>query len=239
MRDDPLPFGQALAGAQEERHAGPAPVVDGAFQRDEGLGVGFRIDALLGPVAGVLPAHDVLRVDRQHAAEDLVLLFADRRRLERGRRLHRHEGEDLEQVRHHHVAIGAGRLVEAGALAEPQRLGHVDLHVVDEVAVPDRLEQAVGEAERQDVLRRFLAEEMVDAEDLLLGEDLMQLGVQRHRAGQIGAEGLFHDDAAVLRRGRLRPAAAPPTGRRWAARSDSARDGSRRPVHAPPPRPPP
>jgi hypothetical protein len=70
-------------------------------------------------------------------------------------------------VRHHHVAVGAGLLVEAAALAQAQRLGHVDLHVVDEVAVPDRLEQAVGEAERQDVLRRLLAQEVVDAEDLL------------------------------------------------------------------------
>ena len=115
------------------------------------------------------------RLDRQHAAEDLVLLLADGLRLQRGRRLHGHERQDLEQVRHHHVAIGAGLLVEAGALAEAQRLRHVDLHVVDEVAVPDRLEQAVGEAERQDVLRRLLAEEMVDAEDLLFGEHLVQL----------------------------------------------------------------
>ena len=99
---------------------------------------------------------------------------------------------------HHHVAKRAGRLVEAGASAEPQRLGHVDLHVVDEVSVPDRLEQAVGEAEGQDVLRRFLAEEVVDPEDLVLGEDLCSLRVQRYRAGEIGAEGLLHDDAASL-----------------------------------------
>ena len=46
--------------------------------------------------------------------------------------------------------------------------------MVDEIAVPDRLEQAVGEAEREDVLRRLLAEEMVDAENLVLGEHLMQ-----------------------------------------------------------------
>ena len=115
------------------------------------------------------------------------------------------KAEDLEQVRHHHVAIGAGLLVERGALAEPERLGHVDLHVVDEVAVPDRLEQAVGEAERQDVLRRLLAEEMVDAENLLLGEHLVQLGVERHRAGEIGAERLFHDDARALDQARPRP----------------------------------
>jgi hypothetical protein len=34
--------------------------------------------------------------------------------------------------------------------------------VIDEVAVPDRLEQAVGEAEGENVLRRLLAEEVVD-----------------------------------------------------------------------------
>jgi len=92
----------------------------------------------------------------------------------------------------------ADRLIEAGTLAEPQRFGHVDLHVVDEVSIPDRLEQAVAEAERQDVLRRFLAEKVVDPEDLLFVEHFMQLGVQRHSAGQIGAKGLFHDDAAAL-----------------------------------------
>ena len=85
-------------------------------------------------------------------------------------------------MRHHHVAIGADRLVEAGPLAEAQRFRHVDLHVVDEVAVPDRLEQSVGKAEREDVLRRLLAQEVIDAEDLVLGEHLVQLGVQRHRA---------------------------------------------------------
>ena len=100
-------------------------------------------------------------------------------------------------MRHHHVAIGADSFIEGGALAEIERLGHVDLHMVDEVAVPDRLEQAIAEAEGEDVLCRFLAEKMVDAEDLLFGEDLMQLGIQRHGAGEVGAEGLLHDDAAL------------------------------------------
>jgi hypothetical protein len=40
--------------------------------------------------------------------------------------------------------------------------------MVDEVAVPDRLEQAIGKAERQDVLGRFLAEKVVDAENPVL-----------------------------------------------------------------------
>ena len=97
-----------------------------------------------------------------------------------------------------HVAIGAGLLVERDAIADVEGLRHVDLDVVDEIAVPDRLEQAVGEPEGEDVLRRLLAEEMVDAENLVLGEHLVQRGVERDRALEIGAERLLHDDARAL-----------------------------------------
>ena len=97
-----------------------------------------------------------------------------------------------------HVAIGAGLLVKADAIADIESLRHVDLHVVDEIAVPDRLEQAVAEAEGEDVLRRLLAEEMVDAEDLVLGEHFVQRVVERDRALEIGAERLFHNDARAL-----------------------------------------
>ena len=197
-RDDPRPLGQTLAGAQVERHARPAPVVDLALERDEGLGLGLRCHAVDLAVAHVLPTDHVGRVDRLHRAEDLVLLLADGPWLQRGGRLHRHEGQHLEQVGHHHVAVGAGGLVELGAGAQAERLGHVDLHVVDVVAVPDRLEQPVREPERQDVLRRLLAEEVVDPEDLLLVEHLVQRGVERPRRRQVGAEGLFHDDPAAL-----------------------------------------
>ena len=65
---------------------------------DEGFGIGLRVDAFLGPISRVLPADDVLRVDRQHAAEDLILFLTDGRRLQGCRRFHRHESEDLEQV---------------------------------------------------------------------------------------------------------------------------------------------
>ena len=70
--------------------------------------------------------------------------------------------------------------------------------MVDEVPVPDRLEQAVRKAECQDVLRGFLAEEMIDAENLLFAEYLVQVRVERHRTLEIGAERLFHDDSRVL-----------------------------------------
>ena len=95
-----------------------------------------------------------------------------------GRRLHGHEAEHVEEVRDDHVAVGAGLLVEAGAVVDRERLGHVDLHVVDVVAVPDRLEHAVGEAQRDQVLDRLAAEEVVDPEDALLGEDAVDERVE-------------------------------------------------------------
>ena len=202
-RDDAGALGQLLARPQEERDAGPAPVVDEALQRDEGLGVGLARDPGDVLVAVELTAHDVLGQDRQHRAEDLVLLLADGPRLQRRRRLHRGEGQHLEQVGDDHVAVGAGRLVEVGAGLEPEGLRDVDLDVVDVVAVPDRLEQPVGEAEREDVLRRLLAEEVVDPEDLVLVEHLVQAGVQAAGASEVGAERLLHDDPAALDQPRL------------------------------------
>ncbi len=180
-RDDPGPLGELLAGAQVERHACPAPVVDLDPQRHEGLGVGVVGDLLLAAVAGVLAAHDVVGLDRLHRPEDLELLVADRVRGERGRRLHRGERQHLHQVGDDHVAVSAGGLVELRAPLETEGLGDVDLHVVDEVAVPDRLEETVGEAEGQDVLGGLLAQEVVDAEDLRLVEDLVDARVERHR----------------------------------------------------------
>jgi hypothetical protein len=101
-------------------------------------------------------------------------------------------------VGHDHVAVGTGLLVEGDAVVEGQGLGHVDLHVVDVDAVPDGLEQSVGEPEGQDVERRLLAQEVVDPEDLLLGEGLVQRGVELLGAGHVHAERLLHDDPRPL-----------------------------------------
>ena len=70
----------------------------------------------------------------------------------------------------HHVAQRAGIVVEPLAALEADGLGDRDLDVVDIRRVPQRLEQHVGEAQRQQVLHRLLAEIMVDPEDALLGK---------------------------------------------------------------------
>ena len=85
-------------------------------------------------------------------------------------------------------------------MLDADRLGHGDLHMVDPVAVPDRLEQPVGEAEGHDVLHRLLAEEVVDAEDLLLAQLAADAGVQLARRVDAVAERLLdHHASPALR----------------------------------------
>jgi hypothetical protein len=78
------------------------------------------------------------------------------RGVERDRLLHGGQREQLQQVVLDDVAGGADAVVVARAAADADVLGHGDLHVVDVVGVPDRLEHLVGEPERQHVLHRSL-----------------------------------------------------------------------------------
>src|SRR5206468_3269493 len=84
------------------------------------------------------------------------------------------------------------------------RLGHGHLDLGHMVPVPQRLEDAVGEAEHEDVLHRFLAEVVVDPVDLFLMEGARELPAQRTGARVVAPERLLHDDPreAASRRAR-------------------------------------
>jgi hypothetical protein len=104
-------------------------------------------------------------------------------------------------VRRHrsdHVAKRPGLLVEAGAALDVELLGHVDLHIRDVVAIPDRLEDPVGKPRHQDVLGGLLAEEVVDPVDRLLLEHVVQGGVEPARRLDVVPEGLLHHQRAVI-----------------------------------------
>ncbi len=197
-RDHLAALGEALAGAKQERHALPAPVVDLAAQRDERLGLRVRRNARLGAVTLVLAAHHVLDVDRDHGLEDLDHLVAQRLRAQRGRRLHRHDAHQLEEVGHDHVPERPGLLEERGAALDREGLGDVDLHVGDVVAVPDGLEEPVREPQREDVVDRLLSQEVVDPEDLGLVEARADGLVERAGGREVAAERLLADDLGVL-----------------------------------------
>ena len=94
------------------------------------------------------------------------------------------------------VARGARLLVERAAVADADRLGHGDLDVVDVAAIPERLEDAVAEAEDQQVPDGLLAQVVVDAIDLRLAEDLADLAVQALGRVEVVPERLLDDDPA-------------------------------------------
>ena len=69
--------------------------------------------------------------------------------------------------------------------------------MVDVAAVPERLVNRVGEPEVHQVLDGFLAEVMVDAEDVFFGEGALQVAVELLGAFRSLAERLFDDQPAA------------------------------------------
>ena len=68
------------------------------------------------------------------------------------------------------------------------------------IGAQHRLDEPVREPEHEDVLHRLLAEEVVDAEDLVFAPAPVQLLVERERGREIGAERLLdHQPAPTVR----------------------------------------
>jgi hypothetical protein len=185
-RDLGRALGHALAGAQVERDAGPAPVVDLEARRDERLRLGLADrprpprDSLdrLPPtqpwsywprttsratswrVGGAI-ARSTLSFSSRSASAREGAGGSMRTRLSSWSRWFWSTSR-----------AAPGLLVERPALLDADRLGDGDLHVVDVAPVPERLEDAVAEPEDQQVADGLLAQVVVDAVDLRLAEDL-------------------------------------------------------------------
>ena len=207
LEDEPelrLGHRQALAGADEERDARPAPVLDLQPQRGEGLRRRVGRDAGDRAVALVLPPHVVRRVGLLDRAEERELGGLDRLRVAARRRLHRAQGDDLHQVVDDDVAQRPDRIVEVTAVLDAEGLRHRDLDVREVVAVPDRLEHRVREPQADDLLGAHLPQVVVDPEDLRLVDVAVHLGGERPRGREVVAERLLDDDAGRPRQPRLR-----------------------------------
>jgi hypothetical protein len=100
----------------------------------------------------------------------------------------------------HHVAQRTGRFVEIATLLHPDSLGNGDLDMIHAVAVPDRLEHPVGEAQRHDVLHGLLSEEVVDPVDLVLPEHVADMGIQLAGGRKTVPKRLLDHDAAPISR---------------------------------------
>src|ERR1039458_9517107 len=113
-----------------------------------------------------------------------------------------------------HIVQRAGFLVVGAAAFHADGFGTRNLDVVHIPAIPQRLEDAVAEAERQDVLDGLFAEIVVDAVDFRFVERFVQPAAQFACAFEIVPERFLHYPTP--------PPLAPPqpvhTG--WAASKD-------------------
>ncbi len=128
-------------------------------------------------------------------AEHLRFFIANSVGIERDGRFHRHQGQHLEDVAGHHVAQRPGMIVIGRAMLHPHGFRHGDLHVVHVAAVPDRLENPIGEPEYHQVLHRFLAQVMIDAEHLRFVQATGKRGIEFAGRRQIMSKRLFDDHA--------------------------------------------
>ncbi len=113
------------------------------------------------------------------------------------RRFHRDQADELQQVVLDHVAQRADLVEVLHAPADAEVFRNRDLHVIDRAAPPQRFEQRIGEAQREQVLHRLLAEVMVDAVDLVLGETVAHFIIDRAGRLVVVPERLLEHDAAV------------------------------------------
>src|SRR5262249_6007085 len=105
---------------------------------------------------------------------------------------------DLQDVVLDHVSDRSNLVVIAGAFHDIDLLRCRDLDTVDEVAIPDRLEERVAEPEGQHVLHGVLAQVVIDPIDLGLVEEPCQLQVEGSRGGGIVAQGLLDYNSVAI-----------------------------------------
>ena len=137
--------GEALAGSDHERHAGPPGRIHEELERHERLDVRVGADVVYFAIATVLTAHDVGLDERSDRLDQVRLGLAERVGRVKGGRIHRQQGHDLEHVILDDVADPrpSGRRRRHGP-PTPKSSAIVIWTLVHVCAVPIRLEEALA-----------------------------------------------------------------------------------------------
>src|SRR5208282_1021605 len=131
-------------------------------QRRKSLYLRIQCDAGFIPVAAKLATDNLSWVERPHGVQQAQLLRAHCVRITARRRVHRQQRYYLQQVILHHVPNCADLFVEAATTPNAESFSHRYLDTIDEISVPDRLEECIGKAEIKQILYRLLAQIVVD-----------------------------------------------------------------------------
>src|ERR1700722_14841098 len=135
---------------------------------------------------------------RRNRAKYLDLFVADSVAVYAGGGLHGQKSYHLEHVVFDHVADRPGVVVELPPPLDPELFCHRNLHTLDVIPVPDRLQKAIGEAKEQKIENRLFTEVVVDTKDSRFGKHGMKSGVQLLRRGKIAPKGLFENDSRIF-----------------------------------------
>ena len=98
--------------------------------------------------------------------QDFEFLRLDRAGFEGNWHLHRDNRHELSQVILNHVAERPCLLVVGPSMLDAEAFRDGDLDVLHRVAVPERFEDRIGKAKRQEILHRFFAQVVIDPIDL-------------------------------------------------------------------------
>src|SRR5262245_63469534 len=109
------------------------------------------------------PATDkILRLQRGNSFEYFNFFVPKRFTIGSNRRLHRQVNQDLKQMVLNHVADGAGLIIERPPALNSEVFRHGDLHALDLIAVPERLEERIREAEEHHIVYWSFSQIMID-----------------------------------------------------------------------------
>src|SRR5215467_6917306 len=99
----------------------------------------------------------------------------------------------------HDVADRTRLIIKRAPPLDAEVFGHGNLYTLDVVAIPERFQERIGEAEEEQVVHRPLAQVMVDAEDRLLVEGAKQGAIELLRREEIVTKRFFNNDASAVR----------------------------------------
>src|ERR1700686_2027603 len=145
----------------------------------------------------------MLWVQGGNRPEYLDLLIADSVAIYARRGFHGQKSHDLKHVVFDHVADRPGVVVELPPPLDPELFCHCNLHTLDVIPVPDRLQKAVGEAKEQKIEDRLFTEVVVDTKDSRFRKHGMKSSIQLLRRGKIMSKGLFDNDSRIFHAVRL------------------------------------
>jgi hypothetical protein len=96
------------------------------------------------------------------------------------------------------IADRPGGVIKVTSSFDPELLRHCDLHTLDVIPVPDRLQKAIGEAKEQKIENRFFTEVVVDPKDSRFRKHRVKCSVQQLSRGKVVSKGLLDDDSCIF-----------------------------------------